>query len=64
MVRKYYVRYSVKGNVFFFRVFKVDVYSKYFARVFNSCRFCSKTISNSLVYCVKVFLIWIGKEFG
>ena len=64
MVCKYCVRCSVKGDVFSLRVSKVDVCSKYFARVFNSCRFCSKTVSNSLVYCVKVFLIWISKEFG
>ena len=64
MVRKCCVGCSVKGDVFSFGVSKVDVGSKYFARVFNSCRFCSKTVGNSLVCCVKVLLIWIGKEFG
>ena len=64
IVRKYCVGYSVKGNVFSFRVSKVDMGSKYFARVFNSYRFCSKTVGNSLVCRVKVSLIWISKEFG
>jgi len=58
------VRCSIKGNAFSFGVSKVDIYSKYFARVFNSYRFCSKAIGNSLVCCIEVLLIWISEEFG
>ena len=64
IVRKCRVRYSVKGNIFSFRVSKVDIGSKYFARVFNSYRFCFQAVGNSLISYVKVFLIWISKEFS
>jgi len=64
MVRKRCVECSVKGDVFSLRVSEVDMGSKYFARVFNSCRFCSKAVGNSLISCIEVLLIWIYKEFG
>jgi len=64
MVRKCCIRCFIKGNIFSFRVSKVDLYFKYFARVFNSYRFCSKAVGNSLVYYIKVLLVWVYKGFG